>query len=75
MIIDKSDFVSKLDTWYLFRSAGWLHEKDMLNFGFVVNKPPRLTVFDHEELKLKREKRIKDARNKTPQQTTLFDFL
>ena len=59
-MLKKCDFITKLDSNYLFKSCGWIHEKDLKSFTFTTKKS------------LKDIFAIKD--NKFTQ-TSIFDFI
>lgn len=59
-MLKKSDFISKYDSLYFFKSCGWLHEKDILNFTFTTEKILKdiITIKDKKFI-----------------QTSIFDFI
>jgi len=71
-LIQKSDFISKLDSYYLFKSCGWLHEKDINEFIFSSKVIP---VISSTKRKLLSDKYFEQKEIKQNIQTTLFDFI
>ena len=59
-MLQKSDFKGKIGGFYLFKSCGWLHEKDIEKFIFTDKKILKAII-----------KKITKKLN----QTTIFDYI
>lgn len=59
-MLKKSNLITKLDSNYLFKSCGWIHEKELKRFTFTIEK----NLID-----------IIAIKDKKFTQTSIFDFI